>query len=130
MGYSDDEGGERERERERGSDPSNNTNNPPLRTHPTMLIARVLRLLPRLCSLNVEVSIYENRHRALAWIFPRDAPFQLTSKIPSNRLDGHDGHTLDGLDGLGPSRPPSVKVVETTPEWHGYGTHSTDLSGL
>ena len=44
-----------------------------------LLIARVLRLLPRLRSLNVELSIHENRHRPLAWIFPRDAPFRLFS---------------------------------------------------
>jgi hypothetical protein len=51
-----------------------------------LLIARVLRLLPRLRSLNVEVSIHENRHRALAWIFPRDAPFRLTSFATSIRF--------------------------------------------
>jgi hypothetical protein len=50
-----------------------------------LLIAKVLKLLPRLRSLNVEVSIYENRHRALAWIFPRDAPFQLLSSATSIR---------------------------------------------
>ena len=50
-----------------------------------LLIARVLRLLPRLRSLNVEVSIHENRHRALAWIFPRDAPFRLLSFATSIR---------------------------------------------
>ncbi|KAF8495925.1 hypothetical protein F5888DRAFT_509673 [Russula emetica] len=52
-----------------------------------LLIARVLRLLPRLRSLNVEVSIHENRHRALAWIFPGDAPFRLLSFATSIRLD-------------------------------------------
>ena len=41
------------------------------------LIAKVLRQLPRLRSLSVEV--HENRYRALAWIFPRDAPFRLRS---------------------------------------------------
>ena len=51
-----------------------------------LLIARVLRLLPRLRSLNVEVSIHENRHRALAWIFPRDAPFRLLSFATSIRF--------------------------------------------
>ena len=51
-----------------------------------LLIARVLRLLPRLRSLNVEVSIHENRHRALAWIFPRDAPFRLVSFATSIRF--------------------------------------------
>jgi hypothetical protein len=50
-----------------------------------LLIAKVLKLLPRLRSLNVEVSIYENRHRALAWIFPRDAPFRLVSFATSIR---------------------------------------------
>jgi hypothetical protein len=50
-----------------------------------LLIAKVLRLLPRLRSLNVEVSIHENRHRALAWIFPRDAPFRLLSFSTSIR---------------------------------------------
>ena len=50
-----------------------------------LLIAKVLKLLPRLRSLNVEVSIYENRHRALAWIFPRDAPFRLDSFATSIR---------------------------------------------
>ncbi len=50
-----------------------------------LLIARVLRLLPRLRSLNVEVSTHENRHRALAWIFPRDAPFRLLSFATSIR---------------------------------------------
>lgn len=44
-----------------------------------LLIARVLKLLPRLRALNVEVSIHENRHRALSWTFPRDAPFRLRS---------------------------------------------------
>lgn len=51
-----------------------------------LLIAKVLRLLPRLRSLNVEVSIHENRHRALAWIFPRDAPFRLLSFSTSIRF--------------------------------------------
>jgi hypothetical protein len=51
-----------------------------------LLIARVLRLLPRLRTLNVEVSIHENRHRALAWIFPRDAPFRLLSFATSIRF--------------------------------------------
>lgn len=50
-----------------------------------LLIAKVLRLLPRLRTLNVEVSIHENRHRALAWIFPRDAPFRLLSFATSIR---------------------------------------------
>jgi hypothetical protein len=45
----------------------------------------VLRLLPRLRSLNLEVSIHENRHRALAWIFPRDTPFRLLSFATSIR---------------------------------------------
>ncbi|KAI9455668.1 hypothetical protein BJY52DRAFT_1279064, partial [Lactarius psammicola] len=52
-----------------------------------LLIAKVLGLLPHLRVLNVEVSIHENRHRALAWIFPRDAPFQLRSFSTSIRLD-------------------------------------------
>jgi hypothetical protein len=51
-----------------------------------LLIARVLRLLPRLRSLNVEVSIHENRHRALAWIFPRAATFRLRSFASSIRF--------------------------------------------
>jgi hypothetical protein len=46
---------------------------------------RLLRLLPRLRTLNVEVSIHENRHRALAWMFPRDAPFRLRSFATSIR---------------------------------------------
>ena len=50
-----------------------------------LLIAKVLKLLPRLRSLNVEVSVHENRHRALAWIFPRDAPFRLLSFATSIR---------------------------------------------
>jgi hypothetical protein len=50
-----------------------------------LLIAKVLRRLPRLRALNLEVSIHENRHRALAWIFPRDAPFRLTSFTTSIR---------------------------------------------
>ena len=37
-----------------------------------LLIAKVLSLLPRLLALTVEVSAHENRHRPLAWIFPRD----------------------------------------------------------
>ena len=49
-----------------------------------LLIAKVLKLLPRLRSLNVEVSVYENR-RALAWMFPRDAPFRLSSFATSIR---------------------------------------------
>jgi hypothetical protein len=44
-----------------------------------VLIAKVLCLLPRLRTLIVEVSVHENKHRALAWIFPRDAPFRLRS---------------------------------------------------
>ncbi|KAI0300673.1 hypothetical protein B0F90DRAFT_397693 [Multifurca ochricompacta] len=52
-----------------------------------LLIFKVLRLLPRLRALSVEVSIHENRHRALAWIFPRDAPFRLRSFATSIRLD-------------------------------------------
>jgi hypothetical protein len=43
------------------------------------LIARVLGQLPRLRTLVVEVSVHENNNRALAWIFPRDAPFRLRS---------------------------------------------------
>ena len=39
-----------------------------------LLMAKVLKRLPQLRSLSVEVSVHENRHRALAWIFPRDAP--------------------------------------------------------
>ena len=52
-----------------------------------LLIAKVLRRLPRLRTLSVEVSIYENRHRALAWIFPQDAPFRLRSFATSIRCD-------------------------------------------
>ena len=44
-----------------------------------VLIAKVLCLLPRLHTLIVEVSVRESKHRALAWIFPRDAPFRLRS---------------------------------------------------
>lgn len=44
-----------------------------------VLIAKVLGSLPRLRALEVEVSVHENKHRALAWIFPRDAPFRLRS---------------------------------------------------
>ena len=51
-----------------------------------LLIAKVLKLLPHLRSLNMEVSIHENRHRALAWIFPRDAPFRLFSFATSIRF--------------------------------------------
>ncbi|KAI0247345.1 hypothetical protein BJV78DRAFT_945249 [Lactifluus subvellereus] len=51
-----------------------------------LLVYRVLRLLPHLRALNVEVSIHENRQRALAWIFPRDAPFRLRSFSTSIRL--------------------------------------------
>ena len=47
----------------------------------------------------------------------------------SNRLYGHDGHTLTALDGPRPSHPPSVQVVRRSLERHGYGTRSTDLSG-
>ena len=50
-----------------------------------LLIAKVLRRLPRLRSLSIEVSVHENRHRALAWIFPRDAPFRLRSFATSIR---------------------------------------------
>ncbi|KAN0135128.1 hypothetical protein V8E53_007019 [Lactarius tabidus] len=52
-----------------------------------VLIAKVLCLLPRLRTLIVEVSVHENKHRALAWIFPRDAPFRLRSFETSIRLD-------------------------------------------
>jgi hypothetical protein len=38
------------------------------------LMAKVLTLLPRLRTLNAEVSVHENRHRALAWIFPVTPP--------------------------------------------------------
>ncbi|KAI0298201.1 hypothetical protein BC826DRAFT_1103137 [Russula brevipes] len=38
------------------------------------LMAKVLRLLPRLRTLNVEVSVHENRHRALGRIFPVTPP--------------------------------------------------------
>jgi len=56
-----------------------------------LLIYKVLRLLPRLRTLNLEVSIHENRHRALAWIFPRDAPFRLHSFATSIRcVFSHD----------------------------------------
>lgn len=44
-----------------------------------VLIAKVLCLLPRLHTLIVEVSVHESKHRSLAWIFPRDAPFRLRS---------------------------------------------------
>ena len=44
-----------------------------------LLISKVLGLLPRLRTLIVEVSFHENKNRALAWIFPRDAPFRLRS---------------------------------------------------
>jgi hypothetical protein len=50
-----------------------------------LLIAKALRRLPRLRTLNLEVSIHENRHRALAWMFPRDAPFRLVSFMTSIR---------------------------------------------
>jgi hypothetical protein len=50
-----------------------------------LLMAKALRLLPRLHTLNVEVSVHENRHRAFAWIFPRDAPFRLRSFATSIR---------------------------------------------
>ncbi|KAF8258501.1 hypothetical protein EI94DRAFT_1754513 [Lactarius quietus] len=52
-----------------------------------VLIAKVLGLLPRLRTLIVDVSVHENKHRALAWIFPRDAPFRLRSFETSIRLD-------------------------------------------
>jgi hypothetical protein len=49
-----------------------------------LIIAKVLELLPRLRSFSVEVSIHENRHRALAWIYPKDAHFRLLpSQLPS-----------------------------------------------
>jgi hypothetical protein len=54
-----------------------------------LLIAKVLKRLPRLRTLSVEVSIHENRHRALAWIFPRDAPFRLLSFATSIRCVPH-----------------------------------------
>jgi hypothetical protein len=50
-----------------------------------LLIAKVLRRLPRLRTLNLEVSTHENRHRALAWMFPREAPFRLVSLMTSIR---------------------------------------------
>jgi hypothetical protein len=50
-----------------------------------LLMAKALRLLPRLRTLDVEVSVHENRHRALAWIFPRNAPFRLRSFATSIR---------------------------------------------
>ena len=49
------------------------------------LIYKALGLLPRLRALSVEVSIHENRHRQLAWIFPRDASFRLRSFATSIR---------------------------------------------
>ena len=51
------------------------------------------------------------------------------SEYPSNRLDGRDGRTLTVLDGPRPSRPPSVQVVESSLERHGYGNRSTEPSG-
>jgi hypothetical protein len=54
-----------------------------------LLIYKVLRQLPRLRALSVEVSIHENRHRPLAWIFPRDAPFRLRSFATSIRCVYH-----------------------------------------
>ena len=42
-----------------------------------LLIPKVPRWLPWLRSLSIEVSFHKNRHCALAWIFPRDAPFRL-----------------------------------------------------
>ena len=49
-----------------------------------LLIYKVLRLLPRPRTLNVEVSIHENRHRALAWMFPPGCslPAALLSRRP------------------------------------------------
>ena len=41
---------------------------------------------------------------------------------PSNRLYGRDGHNLTALDGLRPSRPPSVQVVEKTGNGTGTAT--------
>jgi hypothetical protein len=43
------------------------------------LIAKVLGMLPHLRTLIVEVSVNEDKNGALAWIFPRDAPFRLRS---------------------------------------------------
>jgi hypothetical protein len=54
-----------------------------------LLIYKVLRQLPRLRALSVEVSTYENRHRPLAWIFPRDASFRLRSFATSIRYVYH-----------------------------------------
>jgi hypothetical protein len=59
-----------------------------------LLMAKVLKRLPRLRSLSVEVSVHENRHRALAWIFPRDAPFRLRSFATSIRYRNVIYHPL------------------------------------
>ena len=50
-----------------------------------LLIPKVPRQLPWLRSLSIEVSFHKNRHRALAWIFPRDTPFWLRSFVTSIR---------------------------------------------
>jgi hypothetical protein len=50
-----------------------------------LLIAKVLRRLPRLRTLNVEMPTHEDGHRALAWVLPRDAPFRLFSFATSIR---------------------------------------------
>jgi hypothetical protein len=51
-------------------------------------------------------------------------------RYPSNRLYGRDGRTMMVFNEPRLSRPPSVQVVETSSERHGYGTRSTDPSGL
>lgn len=75
-----------------------------------LLIAKVLRLLPRLRSLNVEVSIHENRYRALAWIFPRDTPFRLRSFATSIRSVSFPHPFL-------PFSSPRVTLSELTMLW-------------
>ncbi|KAI9455670.1 hypothetical protein BJY52DRAFT_1279067, partial [Lactarius psammicola] len=75
-----------------------------------LLIAKVLGLLPRLRVLNVEVSVHENRHRALAWIFPRDAPFQLRSFSTSIRSLAWPSPSHNRLD------PDLAAFLESQPE--------------
>ena len=48
--------------------------------------AQVAAGLPYLCARSVEVSVPENRHRIVMWIFPWDAPFRLLSFATSIRL--------------------------------------------
>jgi hypothetical protein len=81
-----------------------------------VLIAKVLCLLPRLRTLIVEVSVHENKYRALAWIFPRDAPFRLRSFETSIRCASLFFLSVRALNGVNRLDPDLAAFLESQPE--------------